>query len=120
MIDLLALAFLGDSLHTLYVRENIVKTSSLKMDDINKIASKFCRATTQAKVLDRISDILSEEEKELVRKTRNIKNKHKAKNTDIMTYKKATCFEALIGFHYLENNKERLTFLLEESMKGEN
>ena len=120
MKDLLALAFLGDAIHTLFVREKIVISSSLKMDDINKLASKFCRATTQAKVLDIITDFLTEEEKEIVRKTRNIKNKHKAKNTDIITYKKATCFEALIGFHYLENNKERLSFLLEESMKGEN
>ena len=120
MKDLLALAFLGDALHTLYVREKIVRSSSLKMDEINKLASKFCRATFQAKVLDKLIENLSEEEKELVRKTRNIKNKHKAKNTDIMTYKKATCFEALVGYHYLEKNLDRMTFLLEESMKGEN
>ena len=120
MKDLLCYAFIGDAVHTLFVRENIVKSSNLKMDTINSLASKFCRASHQAQVLDKIFDKLTDEEKELVRKTRNVKNKHKAKNVDILTYKKATCFEALVGFHYLENNNERLKFLLESSIEGEN
>ena len=119
MKDLLSLAFLGDSVHTLFIREHLVKNFSLKMDDINRLANKYCKASAQAKVLENITPLLSEEEKEIVRKTRNIKNKHKAKNTDIMTYKAATCYEALIGYYYLENNKERLEFLLNSSIEGE-
>ncbi len=119
MKDLLSLAFIGDSVHTLYIREYIVKNNNLKMDDINRIANKYCNANAQAKVLEKISPLLTEEENEIVRMTRNIKNKHKAKNADIMTYKKATCYEALIGYYYLENNKERLEFLLKSSLEGE-
>ena len=119
MKDMLELAFIGDSVHTLYIREHIVKNFSLKMDEFNRLANKFCNANAQAKVLDKITPLLTEDETEIVRKTRNIKNKHKAKNTDIMTYKKATCYEALIGFYYLENNKERLEFLLKSSLEGE-
>jgi len=119
MKDMLQLAFIGDAVHTLYIREYIIKNNSLKMDVVNKIANKFCNANAQAKTLEKITPLLSEEELEIVRKTRNIKNKHKAKNTDIMTYKKATCYEALIGYYYLEKNEERLSFLLKSSLEGE-
>lgn len=119
MKDLLSLAFVGDSVHTLFIREHIVKNHNLKMDDINRLANKFCKASSQAKVLENIKPFLTDEELEIVRKTRNIKNKHKAKNVDIMTYKEATCYEALIGYYYLENNKERLEFLLNASLEGE-
>ena len=119
MKDLLYYAFIGDAVHTLFVREEIAKEQNLKMDTLNSLASKFCRASHQAKVLDLIFNDLNENEKELVRKTRNIKNKHKAKSVDTMTYKKATCFEALVGFCYVENKKERLEFLLNKSIEGE-
>lgn len=118
-MDLLSLAFIGDAVHTLYVREFVTKNNNVKMDDANKIASKFCRASHQAKVLETITPTLSDEEKEIVRRTRNIKNKHKAKNTDTMTYKFATCYEALVGYHYTQNNKERLEFILKSSLQGE-
>lgn len=120
MKDLLYYAFIGDAVHTLFVRENISKNKDLKMDSLNRYASKFCRASHQAKVLDSIYSELTEDEKELVRKTRNIKNKHKAKNVDVITYKKATCFETLVGFYHVENNNERLSFLLNKSLEGDN
>jgi ribonuclease-3 family protein len=118
-MDMLSLAFLGDAVHTLFIREYVTRNYNVKMDEANKIASKFCRASHQAKVLELISPTLTEDEKEIVRKTRNIKNKHKAKNTDTMTYKFASCYEALIGYHYLQNNKERLDFLLKSGLEGE-
>lgn len=118
-MDMLSLAFIGDAVHTLYIREYVIKNFNLKMDEANKVASKYCRASSQATTLEAISFLLSIEEQEIVRKARNIKNKHKAKNVDIMTYKKATCYEALVGFHYLNNNKERLEFLLKSSLEGE-
>ena len=118
-MDLLALAFIGDAVHTLYVREFVTKNFRFKMDEINKIASNFCCASAQAKTLEHITPLLNEEEKEIVRKVRNIKNKHKAKNVDIMTYKKATCFEALVGYHHTNGNTERLELLLKSSLEGE-
>ena len=120
IMDMLSLAFIGDAVHTLYVREYVIKNFNLKMDEANKVASKFCCASAQSKTLETISTLLSPEEQVIVRKARNIKNKHKAKNVDIMTYKKATCFEALVGHHYLNNNNERLEFLLKSSLEGEN
>ena len=120
MKDMLSYAFIGDAVHTLFVREKVLANKELKMDTANCLASKFCKASHQAQVLDLICEELTDEEKEIVRRTRNVKNKHKAKNTDILTYKKATCFEALVGFHYIEKNTQRLNFLLEKSIEGEN
>lgn len=119
-MELLNLAFIGDAVHTLFVREFVSKKYNYKMNGLNKEANKFCKASAQAKTLERISSLLTDEEKEIVRKTRNIKNKHKAKNTDIMTYKFATCYEALVGYHYTNKNEERLAFLLNCSLEGEN
>lgn len=118
-MEMLALAFIGDAVHTLFIRRHIIENFNVKMDKANAMASNFCNAVAQAQTLRRISPLLTDEEKEIVRKTRNIKNKHKAKNVDIMTYKEATCYEALVGFHYTNNNKERLAFMLESSLQGE-
>lgn len=118
-MELLNLAFIGDAVHTLFVREYVTNHYDYKMNDINKMANKFCKASSQAKTLERIMPNLTENEKEIVRKTRNIKNKHKAKNTDIMTYKWATCFEALVGYYYLNKDNDRLQFLLNSSLEGE-
>ena len=118
-MDMLSLAFVGDAVHTLFIRERIVKDNNLKMDETNKLVSKYCRASAQAKTLEVILPALTDEEKEIVRMTRNIKNKHKAKNTDTMTYKYATCYEALVGYCYMENKIGRLNFLLYASLEGE-
>ena len=113
----LMLAFVGDAVHTLYVREHVISSGLKKINDYHKYASKFCCATFQSKVLDKLFDKLSEEEKDLIRRTRNTKIHHSAKNSSSAEYKKATCFEALIGYLYISNNKERLNEFLKISME---
>ncbi len=113
----LALAYVGDAIHTLFVREKVIKSDIKKLNDYNKTCSRFCRATTQSKVLDKLLDKLDGDELDLVRKARNAKIHHSAKNSSLVDYKKATCFEALIGYLYLTNNKERLNEFLNFSME---
>ena len=115
----LALAFIGDSVHTLYVREHIVMNDVLKINDYHKLSSHFCKAETQSKVLDQIAPMLSEQEKEVVRKARNTKIHHNAKNASVKDYKQATSFEALLGYLYVTNQNDRLQEILKLSM-GEN
>lgn len=114
----LALAFLGDSIHTAYVRKKVLKGEKRPLNAYNNEAKKFCNAQAQANALDKLQTILTDEEKDIVRKTRNAKNKHSAKNFDEETYKKATSFEALIGFLYLSENHQRLTEILRKSMEN--
>ena len=113
--NLLPLAFIGDSVHTLFVREMVLQNPNLKLENYHLIASKYCKASAQAKVLSMLS--LNEEEKEIVRRGRNAKPKHHAKNASSSEYSHATAFEVLIGYLYLKNDKKRLEEILKQSME---
>ncbi len=112
----LALAFLGDAIHTAYVRNEILKSGRKPLNVYNNFAKKFCNAKSQADTLEKLQQILTEEERDIVRKTRNTHNKHSAKNFDEETYKKATCFEALVGWLYLSGKTERMQEILSKSI----
>ncbi len=113
----LAWAFLGDAIHTAYIRKEVLDGERKPLNTYNNLAKKHCNASAQANALDNLQSILTDEEKDVVRKTRNTHNKHGAKNFDEETYKKATSFEALIGWLYLNNKTDRLEEILEKSMK---
>lgn len=112
----LALAFIGDSVHTLFVRDYIMREQNLKPGNYHLLSSKLCKAQTQSKVFDEIFNDLTEEEREIALQARNHKS-HIAKNANPEDYKKATAFEAVIGFLYLIGNEKRLNELLEKSVK---
>lgn len=113
----LALAFLGDSVHTMFVREKVLLGQTNKLNNYHNLAKKFCNAKAQMLTLEKIAPTLSNEESEVVRKARNAHSKHGAKNYDEETYKKATAFESLIGFLYLSGQKDRLKEILEISIQ---
>lgn len=115
--NLLPLAFIGDSVHTLFVREFVLHSSPLKMENYHSFASKFCKASSQAKVLKEIMPLLSEEESEIVRRGRNAKPKHHAKNATSSDYSYATAFEVLVGYLYLKGDKDRLDKILKLSVE---
>lgn len=108
----IVLAFIGDGVHTLYVRDRVVKESNLLVNDCHIKSAKFCRAKTQAEKLDILNKFLTEDEQNIVRRARNAKTHNIAKNSDIETYKKATSYEALIGYLYLSGNYDRLNEIL--------
>ena len=115
----LALAFIGDGVHTMFVREFVVKGGISNLNCYHQKAKKFCNAKHQKEVLEKLLPMLSFEESEIVRRARNAKSKHKAKNFNEEEYKKATAFEALIGFLYLTEQKERLEEILKISVSEE-
>lgn len=116
--NLLSLAFIGDSVHTLFVREYVLKTSQGKMQNYHTLSAKYCKAETQAKTLEKIKSILTEEEHEIIRRARNAKPKHQAKNASAACYSEATSFEALIGFLYLSEDEKRLNDILKLSVEN--
>ena len=115
----LTLAFVGDGVHTLYVRNCVIKGRIGKIGDYHSLCAKYCKAQAQANVLDKIFETLSETEADIVRRARNVKTHNIAKNSDFQTYKKATSFEALVGYLYLTENFERLLQILKISIQGE-
>lgn len=114
--NLLPLAFIGDSVHTLFVREWCLNCNIDKMENYHVKSSKYCKASAQAKVLTLLQDKLTDDEKEIVRRGRNAKAKHQAKNATTADYTYATAFEVLIGYLYLSKNDERLKEILNLSI----
>ena len=107
-----ALAFIGDGVHTMYVRDKVIKQGSLTVNDYHKKSASFCNAKAQSKLLDKVLPSLLEGEQDIVRRARNAKIHHTSKNSDEATYKKATSFEALIGYLYLVGNYDRIKQIL--------
>lgn len=111
-------AYVGDSVYELYIRTYLVETTNLKPHKLHINAIKYVKAKAQAETLKAIQENLSEEEKEIVRRTRNTENHHVAKNADLTDYMYATAFEGLIGYLYLKDEKERLDEILALSVKS--
>ena len=114
--NILPLAFIGDSVHTLFAREYCLSQNDCKMENYHLKASRFCKAQTQAKVLKALLPTLSEDEAEIVRRGRNARPKHKAKNASEADYSYATAFEVLIGYLYLKDDERRLDEILKFSV----
>ncbi len=110
-------AYVGDSVYDLYIRNYLIQTTNLKPHKLHIEAIKYVKARAQARTLEKLQDILTDEEKEIVRRTRNTENHHVAKNADVADYMYATAFEGLIGYLYLCGEKERLEEILNKCIK---
>lgn len=115
----ITLAFIGDAVYTLYVREKIVFFKDLKGSDLNSKASSIVKATAQSKFIDLIMPLLTEEEVDIFKRARNTKKNTRAKSASVVEYNKSTGFEALIGYLYITGEIERLNFLLNSGEKDE-
>lgn len=113
----LNLAFLGDAVHTLFIRNKFVN-NVLSAGSLHRLCSSYCKASAQSQALKKIEDILTEEEKEVVRKARNAKTHDAPKNSSLVDYKRATSFEALIGYLYLNKQNERLEEILNKTLEN--
>ncbi len=105
-------AYVGDSVYELYIRTHLVNVTNLKPHKLHIESIKYVKAKSQAEILERLYESLTDEEKEIVRRGRNTKNHHLPKNADVNDYMYATAFEALIGYLYLTEQKERLEEIL--------
>ena len=114
MINVITLAYLGDAVYEVYVRDYLIKKGIAKVEELQKEAINLVSAKSQNKILDYLinNNILNEDEKDIVKRGRNYKRDSHPKNTDIITYKMATGFETLIGYLYLENKIDRLNEII--------
>ena len=112
MLSPLVWAYVGDAVYELYVRTHLINTSNAKPHKLHMESIKYVKAEAQAKILDKINEFLTEEEKEIVRRGRNTENHHVAKNANVADYAYSTGFEALIGYLYLTSQDERLEEIL--------
>ena len=116
-ISPLVWAYVGDSVYEQYIRNYLVTNTKYKPHKLHVEATKFVKAAAQAKILQCLENDLTEEENEIVRRTRNTKNHHLPKNSNVQEYMYATAFEGLVGYLHLTKNKERLEEILDLSLK---
>ena len=110
-------AYVGDCVYELYVRSHLVNKTRLKPHMLHIKTIEYVKASAQSKILKKINEILTDEEKEIVRRGRNTENHHLPKNANPQDYMYATAFEALIGYLYLTKKDERLQEILKETIK---
>lgn len=115
-INIITLAYLGDAIYEIYIREKLIKQGIAKVEDLQKEATKYVSAKGQANILKELleKNILTENELDIIKRGRNNKRSIHPKHTDIVTYKYSTGFEALIGYLYLDNQQTRLTEILNQ------
>lgn len=118
-INVLVLAYLGDTIYENYVRRYLIKNNLMKVDALQKEAVKYVSAKGQAKFLEDMieNNMLSDLEMRVVKRARNYKTTSHPKNCDIITYKCATGLEALIGYLDLDNKKERIDEIMNFILK---
>lgn len=108
------LAYIGDSIYEVRVREYLIEKGLTKVDELHKNAIKYTSATGQASAFDLIEAGLTETEMSVFKRGRNSESTRKPRNTSLAVYKKATGFESLIGYLYLSKDFERLEVLYSE------
>ena len=117
MIDMnsLVLAYLGDAIYEVYIRKYLIDKGIVKVKQLQDESIKYVSAKSQAKYLREMIDLnfFNNEELGIILTARNHKNNHKPKNCDIITYKYATGFEALIGYLYINDKFDRLEQIID-------
>jgi ribonuclease-3 family protein len=112
LVSPLALAYLGDAVYDLYVRQYVLSRPSRRPNQMHREATRFVSAKAQAKAVRIIDGELTEEERDMLRRGRNAKSHAPPKNTDVLDYRHSTGFECLIGYLYLARRYERLEQLM--------
>lgn len=114
------LAFVGDSVYTLFIRTMLAEKFDVKSGKLHTLANEYVKAGGQSDAVENVMQILTEDELAVFKRARNYKTHSVAKNATVVDYKRATGFEALVGYLYLIGNYERLNQILNLSVKGEN
>ena len=115
----LTLAYIGDGVFELIIRTIMVQQENCPVQKLHRRTSTLVKAENQAEMIDRMMPYLTEEEQTVYRRGRNAKSNTKAKNASTGTYRKATGFEALIGYLYLQKKLERIIDLVKIGLEGE-
>lgn len=104
----LVLAYIGDAVYEVLVRNYLIASGLVKVKQLHKAAVGFVKASAQARFIHALEEILTPEELEVVKRGRNAKSGSPPKNTNIMDYRYGTAFEALFGYLFLTGQQSRM------------
>lgn len=113
LLSPLALAFVGDGVYDLFVRERLVCEANRPVKKLNEEKVAIVRCSSQAKLVEKLIPILTEEELDVLKRGRNAHTQHIPKNASSADYHSATALEALLGYLYLAGRIDRIRELLQ-------
>lgn len=108
----LVLAYIGDCVYDLIIKSMVISDGNKQVHKLHEQTSRYVQASAQSKMMRAMQPCLTEEEHAVYRRGRNAKSVSPAKNQSITDYRRATGFEALLGFLYLRKEYERLMELV--------
>ena len=108
----LGLAYIGDAVYELIVREQVLREGNRQVEKLHRETTGIVNAASQAELMDSIMDRLTEEEAAIYKRARNAKQHTLPKNQSVADYKKATGFEAILGWLYLKGDIDRIMDLI--------
>lgn len=115
----LTLAYIGDGIYDLLIRTLLVCKGNKQVQKLHKEASALVKAQAQSEMMEFMEPLLTEEESNIYRRGRNAKSYTMAKNASMSDYRRATGFEALMGYLYLTNQNERMMALVKVGLDKE-
>ena len=119
----LTLAYIGDAIYELVIRTILVEKGNTQVNKLNQRANRLVKASAQSEMIEKLKPHLTEEEMAVFKRGRNAKSYTMAKNATMSDYRRATGFEALMGYLYLTEQLERMLELIKlgmtEETKGE-
>ena len=115
----LILAHIGDAIYEVVIRTITLSKGNRPVEKVHKEAISYVNAKSQADAADILLPLLTEEEADIYKRGRNAKANTKAKNASIGDYRKATGFEALMGYLYLKGETDRMLELIKASVLQE-
>ena len=113
----LTLAFIGDCIYDLVIRTVLVTQGNRQPEKLHKTKSKMVKASRQAAMAEALAGELTDDEAEWYRRGRNAKSYSVAKNASVTDYRKATGFEALMGYLYLKGDEDRMLKLIKRGLE---
>ena len=114
----LVLAYIGDSIYDLVIKTWVIEQGNMQVNKLNKKTSSIVKAESQSAMIGVIEPMLSEQEEAVYKRGRNAKSYTSAKNASIGDYRRATGFEALMGYLYLSGQYERMMELVKAGLES--
>ncbi len=114
----LALAYIGDSIYDLIIKSLVVNEGNQQVQKLHKRTSRFVKASAQSQMMRVLQEQLTEEEHAVYKRGRNAKSVTPAKNQSVTDYRRATGFEALMGYLYLKKEWGRMLALVKTGLES--
>ncbi len=108
----LGLAYIGDAVYEVYVRSSVLERGNTAVNKLHKTATRYVSAKAQSRIIHAILPNLTEEEQAVYKRGRNAHSNTSAKNADIVEYRHATGFEAVIGYLFIAGDYNRISYLV--------